>query len=823
MKTISGTQSDILDDYFQNSFAESRAGIELNLIDNPYAIIAKGNYGRKEIYGQNDINILFLFSTYIPEKANGLIRDIIYPLWDLGLKINYSTRTVEECIKYAKKDYEYLLSVLDSRFVCGASLLFSQLITSIREKIVFNHKKEITAWQCEQDKLRHQKYNTNQFILEPDLVFSKGGLKDYHSIFSIAKLNLNIIELSEITSSKLLLPEEYEILKISTEYIRKVIIFLNITSNRNSRLLVKHQQAAATFMKYKKIGKKNPVDIFLSDLYGHMNNTRKIHNQFFLSISPKSFALKKNNNHQEPIKSEWLFSIKGLLSFKSPKKIIEKPERLLYIFNKSEKLNIALNSQALRLISKHSYLLRDSSVDNNPHDHGSQQSIKVPPPRLNGLVNLHIKVAKLFEKNLFLSEPESAIPFQMLDSGILTTLIPEFSFAVNKKKAGVYYIHPLCHHLLLTLKKLKKLLKENNELQKGVFQINESIEDHLPLLWAGLLHNIRQELVGKILKRFGKSYEFIEEVCFLTKNHNFLYDIISRKNICNLQTIKLCSAKFNTFPELNKLYFLTIADMKATGPLAFNDYKIKDLTKLYQRTLEFRFVKNIQSYSLKAKTDYLLQICNFHKMEKTQINDISFFSKQTDKIKTITILSKAPYCLLAEIITVFLENKINIYDYRSYSINGKISVFIFRTEKHRDNIFEIERWAKIKKKLYRYSSGKSRLSYNTPANRKGTTNHGKGDKNNDDSDKTQSAKIKITSLNNCESYLIEFIAKNSLKIMFKVINILILKNFEIIFFRKTEVSYGCLFVFNIIDHQKELIFSKAKKKLSIEISKLIDN
>ena len=120
------SHAQILDDYFFESFEKSMVGPSMEINKNPYAIIAVGGYGRKEQCVHSDVDLLFLFKKRIPDKAEDLIREILYPLWDIGLDIGYATRSLNECVSLAKKDIEVLTSLLDARYICGISLLKSQ-------------------------------------------------------------------------------------------------------------------------------------------------------------------------------------------------------------------------------------------------------------------------------------------------------------------------------------------------------------------------------------------------------------------------------------------------------------------------------------------------------------------------------------------------------------------------------------------------------------------------------------------------------------------------------------------------------------------------
>ena len=138
--------SRIIDEYFRECFEKSIAGPKLILNKNPFAIIALGGYGREEQCIHSDIDLLFLFEKRVPEGVEGLIREIVYPLWDAGLDVGHATRSLKECIGSAKEDIEVLTSLLDARFVCGMSPLFSALLDQLRKKIINRRRNKIIDW-----------------------------------------------------------------------------------------------------------------------------------------------------------------------------------------------------------------------------------------------------------------------------------------------------------------------------------------------------------------------------------------------------------------------------------------------------------------------------------------------------------------------------------------------------------------------------------------------------------------------------------------------------------------------------------------------------
>ena len=117
----------VLDDYFQRRFASSEVGPEMGLSNHPYAMVALGGYGRQEQCIHSDIDLLFLFEKRVPKKAEDLVREVVYPLWDMGIEVGHATRSIKECLSAAMEDYEILTAMLDARFICGLSPLYSKL------------------------------------------------------------------------------------------------------------------------------------------------------------------------------------------------------------------------------------------------------------------------------------------------------------------------------------------------------------------------------------------------------------------------------------------------------------------------------------------------------------------------------------------------------------------------------------------------------------------------------------------------------------------------------------------------------------------------
>ena len=137
----------IIDDYFRQTFESSMVGPRMDISKNPYAVIALGGYGREEQCIHSDVDLLFLFKKKVPAEAEDLIQEMVYPLWDIGLDVGYATRSLKECLTLASRDFEILTPILDARFICGWSLIYSDLMDQVRQKIIKkNPALLLTGW-----------------------------------------------------------------------------------------------------------------------------------------------------------------------------------------------------------------------------------------------------------------------------------------------------------------------------------------------------------------------------------------------------------------------------------------------------------------------------------------------------------------------------------------------------------------------------------------------------------------------------------------------------------------------------------------------------
>ena len=551
-----------LDDYFRQAFESSMVGPRMDISKNPYAIIALGGYGREEQCIHSDVDLLFLFKKKVPTEAEGLIQEMVYPLWDIGLDVGYATRSLKECIVLASKDFEILTPILDARFICGWSLLYSDLMDQVRQKITGKRSRTIINWLVEKNNARHAQFGDSAYLLEPNLKEGQGGLRDYHTMLWIGQIELNMKQPRDLEYFGLLSHEEFQTLNNALAFIWNVRNRIHHFCGRKcDQLNFQNQIKLAEAMNYKQVKGQQPVERFLGDLHGRMEFLKQQHLMFLHELGLEKKRRRKKIKSQKQTRVDGLEVIKwGMLNFETPEKIIESPDLLMKIFEESARLKIPLSAEAKRLVRDFLPMVNAKFIKSKP-------------------------IVSSFERILMAPAPKFNVLNEMLNTGFLVRFIPEFGSIINRIQYDEYHLYPVDKHLLRTVKTVKNFgTAKDNSLEPLCGQIYGELKNKTPLLWAALLHDIGKgqaeeghaesgaEIVKKLLTRKGLDSEVVESVDFLVREHLFLIKTATRRDIYDEETAIFAARRIKDVKRLKMLYLLTVADSFSTGPMAWNQW-----------------------------------------------------------------------------------------------------------------------------------------------------------------------------------------------------------------------------------------------------------
>ena len=716
--------ANLIDDYFRQSYEKSVVGPKMDIAKNPYAVIALGGYGRAEQCVYSDVDLLFLFEKKVPRAAEDLVREIIYPLWDMGLDVGHATRSIKECITMARKDFEVLTSILDARFICGMSPLFMKLMDQIRSKFINLKPDKIISWLVETNRERHRRFGDSSYLLEPNFKEGQGGLRDYHTILWIAKIKSGIKTRRDLEYYGFFSHDDYERLSEALAFIWNVRNRFHLMMDRKSdQIHLEQQRNLAEVMGIPPVNGHLPVEHLLGQLHSHMEYVKQQHEMFLFEMEQQK-RLKRKNKGLKTTAIKGLKFNRGMLNFVSPEKILNNPQLLIDIFVESAAQKAPLNSEAKRLVQNFGHLV-DERFRSDPD------------------------VIRQFERILIRSNQAFDVLNQMLHTGFLMRFIPDFKGVVNRIQFDQYHLYPVARHLLYTIKILKGFDTDapapNEPLAINLFK---ELKKKKLLLWAALLHDIgkgnpasghseRGALQAeKIILEKGATPADAKTVAFLVEHHLLLIQTATRRDINDEETALTMARTVQKVELLKMLYLLSVADSMATGPKAWNEWTSSLLKNLFFKVLNVlqqgeltsgRAVKTVEkkrqaltdSMTEVMPADQLERLLNFMSprymlytpasvipmhLELYKALDEKPFVWRVEKsidgdTRTVTVCAKDRPGLISRIAGVFTLNNIDILDVQVFTWRNNIALDVFEVTPPPDPIFENERWDRAARKL----------------------------------------------------------------------------------------------------------------------------
>jgi len=712
--------AEFLDDYFHESFAGGFVGPRIGVDKNPYAIIALGGYGRKEQCLHSDVDVLLLFKKKIPEEAKGLVQEIFYPLWDIGLDVGYATRSLKECFALASRDFEVLTSLMDARFVCGISTLYSDLMEQLHSKVLRRRGRAYARWLLKRNRERHTRFGDSTYLLEPNLKEGLGGLRDYHTMLWVGRATYGIREPRDLEFLGHLSHDEYQSLCGALTFVRTVRNWLHhLTGRKCDQLYFEHQIKLAGLLGFKPENGQQVVEAFLGTLHRQMEFLKHNHLMFLNKVKRARRKIGRRTAERRTV-SPGIEVFREALSFESPEAILQKPDLLIKIFEQSAKLGLPLSVEASRLVKEFLYLV----------DEALQRSQTV---------------VRSFQRILNASSHDFNALNEMLNTGMMVALIPEMKGIVHRIQYDEYHVHPVDKHSLRTVQILKQFREAGSKSQDAFYgDLFREIRAPAPLLWAGLLHDVGKaveekdhasqgaQIVRHVFERMHFSDEDIETIAFLVREHLFLVHTATRRDINDEKIVVQCARIFCDTDHLKMLYLLTVADSKATGPKAWSDWTAMLLKGLFFKVLHllekgelatpaaievvekkkhevFHSGVSLQNGTLEYLFDqmssrYLLYTPSediHHHIELYQrLGQDSFVLevgvKTRADYRTVTVCARDFPGLFSKIAGVFTLHNLDILNAQIYTWRNHIALDVFRVTAPPDKLLEGRVWDRVK-------------------------------------------------------------------------------------------------------------------------------
>src|SRR4030088_1440691 len=196
------------------------------------AVVATGGYGRGLMAPESDIDLLFILPYKQTAWGEQVAEAILYCLWDMGLKVGHATRSVDESIRQARGDMTIRTAILETRFLTGDRPLYDELVERFDKEVVLGTAAEfVTAKLAERDE-RQRRAGQSRYLVEPNVKDGKGGLRDLHTLFWIAKYVYRVRETEEVIGRGVFDRQEYQLFRRCDNFLWAVRCHIHFVTGR---------------------------------------------------------------------------------------------------------------------------------------------------------------------------------------------------------------------------------------------------------------------------------------------------------------------------------------------------------------------------------------------------------------------------------------------------------------------------------------------------------------------------------------------------------------------------------------------------------------
>jgi [protein-PII] uridylyltransferase len=534
-------------------------------------LVAVGGYGRNELLLASDIDLMVLQKPRLKKDIEQQLQAFLTFLWDFGLEVGHSVRTIKECKIEAKNDITVITNIMESRLICGNEKLHDEMRKVTAANKIWPVKKFFEAKLVEQ-KNRHEKYSDSTNKLEPNIKESPGGLRDIQMISWVAERQFGDLNIRNLIKQKFLTRDEYQMLSTSQNFLWRIRFALHMATNRREdRLLFENQRKVAELLGFK--GKENKgIEAFMKMYFKTIREINRL-NEILLQHFEEEIIYKKRRekivaiNARFQKRNDFIEVVNRNIFKKYPYALLE----IFLLMQQDPKIK-GVKASTIRLIRSHLYL-----IDARFRKDIANRSLFLEIIRQPNLVGHKLRMMHRY--------------------GILGAYLPSFAKIEGLMQFDLFHIYTVDEHILSVIQNMRLF---GTDEYKVKFPVCNEITKHIPklelLYLAGLFHDIAKGRGGdhstlgiKDAKAFCKLHGLsdydTELVAWLVESHLVMSKTAQREDIDDPDVIMNFANLVQNPIRLNYLHILTVADICGTNPELWNNWRGMLLTSLYKRTL----------------------------------------------------------------------------------------------------------------------------------------------------------------------------------------------------------------------------------------------
>jgi [protein-PII] uridylyltransferase len=539
-----------------------------------YALVALGGFGRAALFPHSDIDLLFLCENErLRDRAKDPVRQICQELWDSGLRVSPTTRTLDDCARFDPDNVEFTISLLDSRLLVGDGKLFGGMHNRNLPQLVAREAGALVEGLTQVTRARHARFGNTLFHLEPNVKDGPGGLRD----FDITRWLATIAALAswkkwpESTDGKY--SSEYPEVTEAVEFLSATRCYLHYRSRRDDNVI---NWDAQEELAARGIGIQGEEHSSAEWMRLYFRHARAIHRAAIQAVEHAPASRTSLSRSLQRWRSrgptEEFPVVDGLVSLQQATAARD-PEVVLRLFTFMARQGVKLSLETERRLNNS----RPSLSETMPQDARAWRHLSE-----------------------LLLQPHAADALRSMHAvKLLAPVLPEIDAIDSLVLRDLYHRYTVDEHTFLTIETLHRLADSDAEWLKPFAELHSELDRPELLYLALLLHDTGKALDGTdhvrgslqltavAAERLVLSAEDADTVSFLVASHLELSSTLRKRDIYDPQTVRELATKLGTAERLKLLTLMTLADIKAVNPEALTPWKAENLWRLYIATANY--------------------------------------------------------------------------------------------------------------------------------------------------------------------------------------------------------------------------------------------
>ncbi|CAN7372929.1 [protein-PII] uridylyltransferase [Pseudoduganella sp. LjRoot289] len=536
------------------------------------ALVGVGGFGRGELFPYSDVDLLILLHEPPSEATRAKLEELVQLLWDLGLEIGSSIRTVDECMSESQADITVQTSLLEARLVCGNQALFDEM--QVRYNAAMDPQAFFQAKMLEM-KQRHAKYEDTPFSLEPNCKESPGGLRDLQVILWMVKAAGLASSWRTLATGGLITQTEAKQLMEKERAFKDIRVRLHLhAGRREDRLVFDVQTAIAEDLGLSAQGSgphmRRASEFLMQRYYWAAKTVTQLNSILLQNIEARLFP---QSAEQTPINARFN-EVNGFIDMVDDDTFEKTPSAMLeaFVLMTERPALKGLTARTTRALWHERFKI-DAAFRHDPVN------------RTHFLRILQAPVGMLHALR------------RMNELSLLGRYLPNFRKIVGQMQHDLFHVYTVDQHILMVVRNMRRFtMTEHAHEYPFCSQLMANFPNHWLLYVAALFHDIAKGRGGdhsklgvadaaQFCQDHGMNAEDTELVCFLVEQHLTMSQVAQKQDLSDPDVIEAFAKVVKDERHLTALYLLTVSDIRGTSPKVWNAWKAKLLEDLYRITL----------------------------------------------------------------------------------------------------------------------------------------------------------------------------------------------------------------------------------------------